>query len=65
VIAINERQLIRVLRQYQKYYNASRTHLGIGKDAPDGRAVEAPDIGKIVARPVLGGLHHRYLREAA
>jgi transposase InsO family protein len=65
VIAINERQLIRVLRQYQKYYNASRTHLGLGKDTPDGRAVEAPDIGKVVARPVLGGLHHRYLREAA
>jgi hypothetical protein len=65
VIAIGERQLTRVLRRYQKYYNTSRTHLGLGKDAPDPRPIENPELGMVVARPVLGGLHHRYFRKAA
>ena len=34
----------------------TRTHLGLGKDAPLGRAVERS--GTLVAIPVLCGLHH-------
>ena len=52
--------LRRVLRAYADYYNNDRTHLGLGKDSPNSRAVEAE--GEIVSRPVLGGLHHRYSR---
>jgi hypothetical protein len=42
------------------YYNATRTHLTLGKDAPIGRA--AQHVGCIKCRPVLGGLHHQYVR---
>jgi len=65
VIVLNERHLRRVLKEYLTYYHRSRTHLGLGKDAPEPRATQAPDTGPVVAEPVLGGLHHRYYREAA
>lgn len=65
VIALNERQLSRVIRAYVDYYHRDRTHLGLEKDAPEGRAEEGPDLGEVVALPRVGGLHHRYTREAA
>jgi hypothetical protein len=49
-----------VLLSYMNYYNEMRTHLSMGKDAPVLRAVER--VGHINCRPVLGGLHHQYLR---
>ena len=39
--------------------------LALDKDAPEPRAVEPPDLGRIVALPLVGGLHHRYVRRAA
>jgi len=48
------------LIQSDLYYNETRTHLGLGKDAPLRRAVERS--GTIVATPTLPGLHHRYAR---
>ena len=65
MIAINERQLRRVIREYVDYYHADRTHLGLGKDTPDGREPEPPEVGEITALPRVGGLHHRYSRRAA
>jgi hypothetical protein len=53
------------LAEYLEYYHRSRTHLGLEKDCPVPRAVELPEAGEIGALPVLGGLHHRYLRRAA
>jgi transposase InsO family protein len=63
VIVVNERHLRRVLRTYVTYYRRSRTHLALGKDAPAERAVQLA--GRIVVRPEVGGLHHRYERQAA
>ena len=63
VIVFNERHLCRVLRTYVAYYQRSRTHLALGKDAPVERAVQPT--GRIVVRPEVGGLHHRYERQAA
>lgn len=60
VIVWNEARLRTLLSEYANYYNASRTHLALEKDAPDGRPVNRN--GKIIALPVLGGLHHRYER---
>jgi hypothetical protein len=60
VIVLNERHLRRVLRTYVAYYQQSRTHLALGKDAPVERAVQPT--GRIVVRPEVGGLHHRYGR---
>jgi transposase InsO family protein len=65
VIIFDERHLKRVLREYLGYYHRSRTHLGLGKDCPEPRAVEPQKIGPVASEPVLGGLHHRYFRQAA
>src|ERR1700716_2851612 len=52
--------LRRIPRGYAAYYNASRTHRSLNKDAPLHRAIER--LGAVVSRPVLGGLHHQYCR---
>jgi transposase InsO family protein len=65
VIGLDERHLLRMLREYVAYYHASRTHLSLAKDAPLGREVQGPWLGNVVAIPQVGGLHHRYERRAA
>ncbi len=65
VIVVSERQLRRILKEYFAYYHGSRTHLGLDKDCPEPRQVELPDRGSIRSEPMVGGLHHRYLRQAA
>jgi len=65
VIVINERHLDRILKEYFLYYHRSRTHLSLEKDCPETRAVEPPEMGKVIALPQVGGLHHRYTRMAA
>jgi len=56
VVVFGEQHLRHLLRSYQRYYNDARTHLSLNKDAPALRAVQA--VGRIVANPHLGGLHH-------
>jgi hypothetical protein len=63
VIALNERQLRRVINSYVSDFQEDRTHLGLEKDTPIPRVVEPPSDGKIVALPRFGGLLHRYSRE--
>jgi integrase-like protein len=58
VLIFGEPHLRGVLTLYSLYYNETRTHLGLGKDAP--LAVERS--GTIVTTPILSGLHHRYAR---
>jgi transposase InsO family protein len=60
VVVFGERHLRHLLGSYQRYYNDARTHLSLNKDAPASRAVQA--VGRIVANPHLGGLHHQYVR---
>jgi transposase InsO family protein len=60
VVAFGERHLRHLFEAYRKYYNEARTHLSLSKDAPVSRAVQA--VGSIVAKPLLGGLHHQYVR---
>jgi putative transposase len=63
---MNQRHLRRLLRTYvTEYYHGCRTHLSLGKDAPEPRSVEQPEIGEVIELPVVGGLHHRYTRRAA
>jgi transposase InsO family protein len=65
VIVLNEQHLRRRLRSYLRYYHRSRTHLALEKDAPEPRSIQPPELGRIVALPQVGGLHHRYVRHAA
>jgi putative transposase len=64
-IILNERHLRRIFRQYFKYGHASRTHLGLAKDCPTPRPVEPPELGPICTESMVGGLLHRYYRQAA
>jgi hypothetical protein len=64
VIVLDERHLRRRLDGYLRYHGA-RTHLSLAKDAPDTRSVEPAELGRVVALPQVGGLHHRYTRCAA
>ena len=60
VVVFGARHLRHLLGSYQKYYNEARTHLSLDKDAPVSRAIET--VGSIIAKPLLGGLHHQYVR---
>ena len=64
-IVLNEKHLQRILQEYFSYYHESRTHLGLEKDAPEPRAIQAQDFGPVISEPILGGLHQRYFRQAA
>ena len=60
IIVLGEAHLRRILRAYAAYYNEIRTHRSLDKDAPVSRPVQR--IGIISSRPILGGLHHHYVR---
>ena len=60
VVVFGERHLRHVLASYHKYYNEVRTHLSLHKDAPIRRDVCRT--GRVLALPILGGLHHQYVR---
>jgi transposase InsO family protein len=60
VVVFGEPHVRHLLKSYQRYYNELRTHLSLSKDALVSRAVQA--VGSIMAKPHLGGLHHRYIR---
>lgn len=64
VIVLNEAHLRRILARYFAYYDESRTHLSLDRNAPVPRDVEPPERGEVLAIPHLGGLHHRYTRAA-
>jgi putative transposase len=65
LIIFNECHLRRVLSSYVEYYQRTRTHLSLDKDCPDSRPIMPRRIGKVVAIPKVGGLHHRYEHLAA
>jgi len=69
VVILDERHLLRLFREYVgTYYLVDRTHLGLAKDTPAGRAIDSrpSPTAKVVALPRCGGLHHRYVwRDAA
>jgi transposase InsO family protein len=60
LMVFNEEHLRSVLKAYASYYNEVRTHLSLDKDAPFFR--RAQKHGRIAAIPILGGLHHQYVR---
>ena len=65
VIVFGATGLQRLMKLYCAYYNQSRTHLSLNKDAPIHLPLVALRDGRVVAIPQVGGLHHRYERQAA
>jgi transposase InsO family protein len=65
LIVLSERHPEVVLAEYVSYYNTDRPHrsLRLTPPLPTARGPCAPS-GPVVARPVLGGLHHVYARAA-
>ena len=67
MLIVSEAHLRRVLKEYVTYFNRSRPHQGIGQRVPEPPEVVAEaahDRGKVIAWPILGGLHHEYRRAA-
>ena len=67
VLVMGEAHLRRVLREYVAYLNAARPHQGLQQLVPDPAAMpalRAEEGEQVRAVPVLGGLHHTYLRAA-
>jgi putative transposase len=65
IIVFGERSLRRTLTAYFSYYHQWRTHLSLGKDAPQPRKRQWPWEGSVIEIPEVGGLHHHYERRAA
>jgi len=65
VVVLGEQHLRRTLARYFAYYHGARTHLSLEKDAPHGRPIEQPELGRVIPISEVGGLHHRYVRRAA
>jgi hypothetical protein len=53
VLILGEQHLRRILDLYSSYYNETRTHLALDKDAPLRRSVQG--CGTIIATPILWG----------
>jgi putative transposase len=64
MMIFGEESLRRVMAEYVRYYNESRTHMSLEGHSPVPRKIEPPSKGDVVAVPYLGGLHHRYTRAA-
>jgi transposase InsO family protein len=68
VLIFGERHLQAVLQEYAEFYNTERPHRSLALQPPLLRGPVRPDPatppGRVVARPVLGGLHHVYQRAA-
>jgi transposase InsO family protein len=62
MLVIGELQLIRVLKEYVSYFNPARPHQGIAQRIPALRVAPlgAPKTSRVIAYPVLNGLHHDY-----
>jgi len=68
VLILNEGHLKRLLKEFiEEYYHSARPHQGLDGDPPITGAKLEPVTGasRLVSIPVVGGLHHRYVRVAA
>ena len=74
LVVLNERHLRSVLMEWVAHYNHGRPHASLGPGIPDpqGKAIRErahdhrlPVGFQVVAKPVLGGLHHEYRLESA
>ena len=64
-LILNDRHLMRVVREYTNYFNQERPHQGIRQQIPKhyDQPASSPT-GNISSKAFLGGLHHSYSRTA-
>ena len=65
VIVLNEEHLKHLLKEFiEGYYHRARPHQGLhgGTPVPSAKPEPAADGSRLVSIPVVGGLHHRYIR---
>ena len=63
LLILQEKQLQRVLKAYVVYFNQARPHQGVGQQIPERVGLVHSSQGasnKVIARPVIGGLHYDY-----
>jgi transposase InsO family protein len=72
IIPLNERHVRRLLREWVAHYNRGRPHTSLGPGIPEpppdrltpfSNGHQIRDGHRVVAEPVLGGLHHEYRLE--
>jgi transposase InsO family protein len=63
-LILNEAHLRRLLRGHIGYYNTARPHQSLDNNCLQPREVHPPELGRVVAIPQVGGLHHLYQRAA-
>jgi putative transposase len=61
-VVLGENDLYRVIKEYTLFFNQARPHQGIEQKIPQGTTAKRTEerTGKIIAFPVLNGLHHDY-----
>jgi hypothetical protein len=64
VLLVDDLHLASLLRQYQRYFNESRPHQGIGQRVPTKPVLDIDSSKPIEVTSVLGGLHVNYRRAA-
>jgi transposase InsO family protein len=62
IIPLGEKHLLRTIREFVAFYNEGRVHQSLERNSPIARKLQRR--GEVIAKPVLGGLHHRYARAA-
>jgi putative transposase len=67
MLVIGVLPLIRILKVYVPYFNQARPHQGITQRTPEPMVSPPgePKAERVIAFPVLNGLHHDYRRAAA
>ena len=56
-MVLGEKHLRGILSNYVDYYNETRAHLALAKDAPEPRSAQAPSQGRVVGVEV-GEIHN-------
>jgi putative transposase len=67
LLILQEKQLQRVLKAYVTYFNQARPHQGIQQQIPNSCGSSRSTLHeatKVVAVPILAGLHHDYRKVA-
>jgi hypothetical protein len=66
-LLLHEKQLQRVLHRYASYFNQARPHQGLQQQIPEPSRLSHSSQNredKVIAVPILGGLHHDYQKVA-